>query len=257
MRRLAISLWCVSLSGVTLVTVDVSVLAIMRDCPGTSAGQSIGSMMGNDCPGEVARAARRTAALTRLTTARQMRALEDVIRAMSTATGLKHLVLLTNGLGVTRDLSGLEPVARAAATAGVQMSILVEDPAGIDMTDTGPLTEAPGAPEPMLQKMRRDDGFTLVNGMQTVPVEDQLRAPIGNGTSRYGVPISPATALRHTPGTTQVDLGMNISMPSTVSGPLTTMFALVDGTGAVKSGRKVMDAPVPDDVRVTGLRRIF
>jgi hypothetical protein len=76
-----------------------------------------------------------------------------------------------------------------------------------------------------------------------MPVEDQLLSAISVGASRYSVPISLATALRHTPNTTQVDLGVNITIPATVQGPLTAVFALVDDAGGTKSGRKVVDAP--------------
>jgi VWFA-related protein len=81
----------------------------------------------NTCAGQVSRQARTLASRTRQTTRRQVGSYVAALDAMRAATGLKHLVLLSDGLAVGRDVDQLMPVARAAATAGVQVSVLMEE----------------------------------------------------------------------------------------------------------------------------------
>lgn len=81
----------------------------------------------SECATQVNRQARTIASRTRQTTRRQVGSYVAVIEAMRSATGLKHLVLLSDGLAVGRDASQLTPVARAAAAAGVQVSVLMEE----------------------------------------------------------------------------------------------------------------------------------
>ncbi|MSO48307.1 MAG: hypothetical protein EXQ49_00145 [Acidobacteria bacterium] len=98
----------------------------------------------NNCAGQVNRQARTIASRTRQTTRRQVSAYVSVIDAMRAATGLKHLVLLSDGLAVGRRADELTPVARAAAAAGVQVSVLMEE-RDLNLTDTGRHQGAPGA----------------------------------------------------------------------------------------------------------------
>lgn len=88
----------------------------------------------NTCAGQVNTQARTIAARTMQTTRRQVGSFVAVIEAMRAATGLRHLVLLSDGVAVGRDSSQLMPVARAAAAAGVQVSVLMED-RDLSMTD--------------------------------------------------------------------------------------------------------------------------
>ena len=81
----------------------------------------------NECAAQVNKQARTIAAQTKQTTRRQVGAYVAVIEAMKAATGLRHLVVLSDGLAIGRDASQLTPVARAAAAAGVQVSILSEE----------------------------------------------------------------------------------------------------------------------------------
>ena len=76
------------------------------------------------------------------------------------------------------------------------------------------------------------------------PIDDQLRAAIGKGRARHDVPISVGTALRRGSGSAPIDLAVNVMIPAAATGPLTTMFGLVDESGAMKSGRKVVAAPL-------------
>jgi hypothetical protein len=65
----------------------------------------------------------------------QITALSGVLGAMKDAPGLKQMIVLTQGIAGTRNLDTLfEPVIAAAAAAGVQLSILMEDDEGADLT---------------------------------------------------------------------------------------------------------------------------
>jgi VWFA-related protein len=110
------------------------------------------------CADDVAKKARQQGALAKQTAARQIQAYVNVIHAMRPASGLKHLVLLSDGLAVpSREGLDLEPIARAAAEAGVQLSILVGEP------DPSMADSSAGA-----TAVRRDDDRAVMSGVQTV-----------------------------------------------------------------------------------------
>ncbi|HEY6356613.1 MAG TPA: hypothetical protein VIX35_00130, partial [Vicinamibacterales bacterium] len=83
---------------------------------------------------QVARKVRMVGDLSHEIAANQIRAYLNVINAMRPAPGLKELVIISDGLGVAsrEQLPTFEPVAKAAAAAGVQLSVLSQDP---DMSD--------------------------------------------------------------------------------------------------------------------------
>jgi len=114
---------------------------IARECFNGSTELFNGAMIETiiaeyQCAGDVASEARRTAAMTRNTTARQLEAYLQVIKAMSRAGGIRHLVLLSDGLGITLVQDEMGPVSKAAASAGVQISVLAEEP-DINLSDMG------------------------------------------------------------------------------------------------------------------------
>jgi VWFA-related protein len=155
---------------------DASALkdAISRECFNGSRAevdaQTLDQLVaGNQCASAVRNDARRIAGLTQQTTGRQLQAYQSVIKAMGAAAGIKHLLLLTDGLGISQDTPAVAPVARAAAEAGVQMSVLIED-ADPSMTDAGRRTTGSAAPQgdPGLSQRRREDAFMLASGAQTV-----------------------------------------------------------------------------------------
>lgn len=90
----------------------------------------------NECAGQVNKQVKTIAAQTKQTTRRQVGAYVSVIEAMKAATGLRHLVVLSDGLAIGRDATQLRPVARAAAAAGVQVSVLMEE-RDLSMADGG------------------------------------------------------------------------------------------------------------------------
>ena len=122
------------------------------------------------CAGDVASEARRTAAMTRNTTARQLEAYLQVIKAMSRAGGIKHLVLLSDGLGITLVQDEMGPVSKAAASAGVQISVLAEEP-DINLGDGGRRALPAGSVAQTnigSAETRRNDDRMLMQGIQTV-----------------------------------------------------------------------------------------
>jgi hypothetical protein len=89
---------------------------------------------------------------------------------MKAATGIKHLLLVTNGIGVTFDASSLQPVARAAAEAGIQLSVMIEEP-DLSLTDTGRRDEGAGvkpAVDTGTSQRRREDNAMFVAGAHTL-----------------------------------------------------------------------------------------
>ncbi len=128
----------------------------------------------NQCAGSAESTARMINGATRSTTGRQIDAVIGAIKAMKPAKGLKQLVLMSQGIGAARNsLTEFEPIARAAAESGVQLSVLVEEGDDMDMGDGGRSVEdaggdAAGAPDAGLTARRRDDRRMFRSAMQTL-----------------------------------------------------------------------------------------
>ena len=90
----------------------------------------------NQCAGRVFRDARVVAAQAKQIRTNQIGAIVGVITAMGQADGIRHLVILSDGIAVGRDVATLRPVAEAAARAGVQVSVLMEEH-DMSMADEG------------------------------------------------------------------------------------------------------------------------
>jgi len=132
-----------------------------RDCF-NGATPTVAQMTGS-CAEDVERKARQMDFLVQDTTDRQILSLLGVINAMRPAPGGKYLVLLSDGLVVpNRSKSGgavaLEPIARAASAAGVQLSVLFADPDATSIT----------ARDHTAAEALRDDGLAVMQGIQTV-----------------------------------------------------------------------------------------
>jgi VWFA-related protein len=128
---------------------------IARDC--ASMQRSVAG-----CQDDVQQKVRRMVQLTQDATDRQILAYLGVINAMGPAPGQKNLVLLTDGL-LTSDRGksgaiGLQPIARAAAAAGVELSILFGDPDAVNMTSKSSADS----------QVARLDGQNMMQGIQTV-----------------------------------------------------------------------------------------
>ena len=123
-------------------------------------------MAEHSCARQVQLSAMRTAAQVKAIVQRQAQAMERVVRAMRGASGIRHLVILTGGVALAQDVTPMAPVARIAAEAGVQLSVLMAAP-DVSVADGGrrpaPAGASPqidtGAPQP-----RREDGRMLLDG---------------------------------------------------------------------------------------------
>lgn len=152
---------------------------ITRECFGGN-GNAVGGqatevlVSRNQCAGAAQSAARMIAGLTRGTTGRQVAGVTAAIRAMKPAKGLKQLVLISQGIGVARNSANdFEPIARAAAESGVQLSVLVDESEEVDTGDGGRSNadasgEAAGSPDAGLTARRRDDKKMFHAAMQTL-----------------------------------------------------------------------------------------
>ena len=125
----------------------------------------------NQCASDVRREARQIAGLTRQNKGRQLEGVRSVIRAMNAAGGIRHIVLLSDGLPVSREVDDLHPLVRAAAAAGVQLSVLMQDP-DISVTDDA-RGESMNAPDRTqtdtgMSARRREDNALHLSGLQTM-----------------------------------------------------------------------------------------
>jgi VWFA-related protein len=124
----------------------------------------------NSCASDVQTQARQVAGITQQNKGRQIEGVMSVIKAMKSASGIRHLILLSDGLPVSREVDELNPLVRAAADAGVQLSVLLADP-DISVTDEGRRGTEGGAPpqaDPGQSRRRREDDMLMVNGLQTM-----------------------------------------------------------------------------------------
>ena len=300
----------------------------------------------SSCASDVASEARRTAALMRQTKARQLAALTGVLNAMRTAAGIRHLVFVTDGMAVSRDVIDLQPVTRVAAAAGVQFSVIMEDPEVISMAQGGRFAgmDSGGSRQADMPSNRvREDNKLLLNGAQTfndmvggifyrvvgdagpsfarileassavyrlgvempaganptkelslgvsvnqpgltvranrmaintptvaeptapgpamvgkpaevlhvegpVPasIDDVLKSALNQNQALRGVPIRlGATVRRSTSVDGQIDVSVNVILPSSAKTPITTLVGLVDETNALRISRRVVDNTTP------------
>ncbi len=132
-----------------------------RDC--FNGATPTAKQMTSSCADDVGRKVRQLDMLVQDTIDRQILSYIAVINAMREAPGRKFLVLLSDGLVVpNRSKSGgalaLEPIARAASAAGVQLSVLFADPDAVSMT----------VRDHTAAEVLRSDGLAVMQGIETV-----------------------------------------------------------------------------------------
>jgi VWFA-related protein len=105
--------------------------------PNLIAGMNLGEILTRyDCPHQVERQARDNATFARVATRNQLDTYTAVINAMMLAPGVKQLVILTGGVALAPgDSVDFVAVAKAASAAGVQMTILMEEPDDSDLSN--------------------------------------------------------------------------------------------------------------------------
>jgi VWFA-related protein len=148
--------------------------AIVNECFSGDANrignQTLEQVLSSDsCARTVQLNASRAAAQLKALLQRQAQAYERVIRAMGAASGIRHLIVLTDGVAVAQDVPTLQPVARAAAESGVQLSVLMAS-ADISLTDAGRRAAAtPGAQTDIgSPQRRREDNQLMLNGARSM-----------------------------------------------------------------------------------------
>jgi hypothetical protein len=94
------------------------------------ASKTLGQILAeNRCAHDVERQSRANATFARQNARNQLDAYTAVINAMASAPGIKQLVVLTGGLAVSPVHSAdFVPIAKAAAAAGVQITMMMEEP---------------------------------------------------------------------------------------------------------------------------------
>jgi len=106
----------------------------------------------NSCANETQRRAMEAAAFARVQTRNQLGKLVDVINAMASAPGVKQLVILTGGVALRpAESADFVPVAKAAAAAGVQLTIMMEEPDDNDLSHPAPRAHARDQRQLMVQ----------------------------------------------------------------------------------------------------------
>ncbi len=103
---------------------------VQRDC-------TVGLTDVNACREQVLQKARTVGGVAQNTMGRQLQSYLDMIDALRVVPGLKQLVILTDGLALAKHPDSsvlLDPLAKAAATAGVQLSVLSNEPDGVDLS---------------------------------------------------------------------------------------------------------------------------
>src|SRR5688500_10519729 len=148
---------------------------ILRECFGqveadAFRNRSLQSLLSSSqCAGRVPTRGKMIVQHVRANRERQLRALESILESLKGAPGIKHAVLLSNGVVATKAVEELIPVARAAARAGVQIASMVQE-GDIDISDIGPASDTGGgsAPIPGRALVRRNDDRALLAGVQTL-----------------------------------------------------------------------------------------
>lgn len=271
----------------------------------------------NACADDVPVRASRIVQQIRATREQQLQSLESIVTSLRQAAGIKHVVFLSNGVPVTRDISGIAAVARTMGVAGVQVSTMVEE-GDIDLRDSGiSAGDGSGPVNPGRAQSRREDDRLLLGGAQTLtdmagglfyrvigqpqrffdrvtasssavyrlgvslpsdikpgqdlaitssvkraglsalashyaeaPAPETPEAPeqrvataVTRGESLSGVPITLGAIVRRGAAAGQIEIGVAASIPGSVTGPLTTVFGLLDSAGALRSSKRSVPAP--------------
>lgn len=147
---------------------------IIRDCyPGVTP-PSPQAMESSSCGEDVSRKARAVGSIGEASARRQIQSYLEAVAALHDVPGLKQLVVISDGLALprrTQEAVALDPLAKTAAAAGVQVTVLSEEPVHSDVEDTDrSMTTAATSPMSgqLAAQVRGADDLTLRQGVQTV-----------------------------------------------------------------------------------------
>ncbi len=107
-----------------------ALLDLIKTTCGVNTSRSLSQLLAeNTCASDVQNRVRNHARFARISTRNRLDNFAAVIAAMASAPGVKQLVILTGGIALRPSESrDFIPVAQAAAAAGVQITILMEEP---------------------------------------------------------------------------------------------------------------------------------
>jgi hypothetical protein len=195
----------------------------------------------NQCADRVPGRAKQIVQHVKANRERQLRALESILASLKGASGIKHAVLLSNGVVATKAVEELLPVARAAARAGVQIASMVQE-GDIDISDIGPATDFGGGsapPSPGRALVRRSDDRALLAGVQTLTdmAGGQTYRVIGQPTRFFDrVNVSASAVYR-----------LGVALPSdTKPGQDLSIAATVKRSGVSALASRYASAPEPE-----------
>ena len=214
----------------------------------------------SDCADRVPGRARQIVQQVRVNRRRQLEALESILDSLKGAPGIKYIVLLSGGIPVTKALNDLQPVAKAAARAGVQVATMVQE-GDIDLADRP--SGVDGAVHPGRAQLRRDDDRVLLRGAQTMTdmAGGQFYRVIGQPHRFFDRVTASASAVYRLgialPAETKPGQDLSISARVKRSGVLTlashyaaapepeaTLSAAERMTSAVKRGETLYGVPI-------------
>ena len=134
-------------------------VVVSRDCF-SGSNPTPEQMATSLCAEQVERQIRSVGAVARRQGDEQLQAYLNVISAMRPAPGLKSLVVISDGIALAaRDQRvRFDALAKAAAVAGIELSVLVQEP---DLASVGDRSAVEAS-------VRRDDNQAMMQGIQTV-----------------------------------------------------------------------------------------
>ena len=141
---------------------------VNRDC-----GKATGAGPTGTCADEVQRKADSAGRIAEGNAERQVHAFLGAVKSLSPVPGLKHIVLISDGLSLverTQSAVALEPLSKVAAAAGVQVNVLNEEPdrANLQATDPSHAGLGTGLSGEVMAELKRRDDIALEQGIQTV-----------------------------------------------------------------------------------------
>ena len=248
---------------------NASALDIMvrRECGGQLASTTRGEqLLASKCSNDAQSLARLIASSTRGTTGRQVAALTAAVDAMKSASGLKQLVVLSEGIGSTREAAQIvDPIGRAAAAAGVQLSVLMEDKDETDLADIGHGGNELGQRQPdtgLSNRLREDkrmmraslqtladvSGGTFENVIGQADKAFERAAVAGSAVYRIGVEApadaSAAKPIAVTASVSKSGLTVHANRQAVLPGPVVQPSAAEQVTAAIKEGQPFFSVPI-------------
>ena len=150
---------------------------IIRDCyPGVVPPAGTQALETSPCGEDVGRKARQVGAVAEATAREQIQSYLEAVAALRAVPGLKQLVVISDGLALPRRTQvavALDPLAKTAAAAGVQVTVMSEEPSGADVEDADHSLGGRGSAGLVLtgqlaSQVRRADDLSLRQGVETV-----------------------------------------------------------------------------------------